>query len=98
MRTLLKIMMPVGPSNRAIKDGMLSKLYEQTIASLKPEASYFTTSHGERTAMFVFDLKNSADMPVIAEPFFMQLDAKVELTPVMNAEDLKAGLSKLERR
>ena len=36
-----------------------------------------------------------ADMPRVAEPFFMGLNAKVEYAPAMNAEDLKKGLSRL---
>lgn len=98
MRTLCKVTMPVSAANRAVKDGLLPKVFEQTIAMLKPEAAYFTTQGGERTAMFIFDMKNSADMPVIAEPFFMQLDARVEFCPIMNAEDLRTGLANIPKR
>ena len=98
MRTLCKITMPAAGANRAVRDGLLPKLLEQTIATLKPEAAYFTGVNGERTAMFVFDMKSSAEMPVIAEPFFMQLDARVEFTPVMNFEDLKTGLGNVQKR
>jgi hypothetical protein len=40
----------------------------------------------------VFDLKDPSDIPTIAEPLFMILKAKVEFTPVMNADDLQKGL------
>ena len=61
----------------------------------KPEAAYFTTFDGKRTAYFVFDLPNSLDIPASAEPFFTELNAEVQLAPVMNAEDLQKGLSGL---
>ena len=66
-----------------------------TAEKLKPEATYFTTVHGKRTAMFFFDMTDSAQLPPIAELLFQELDAEVEFTPVMNAEDLKKGLASI---
>jgi hypothetical protein len=43
----------------------------------------------------VFDLKDPSDIPSIAEPLFQSMNAKITLTPVMNAEDLMKGLEKL---
>jgi hypothetical protein len=34
-------------------------------------------------------------MVPFGEPFFMAVDAEVEVVPVMNAEDLQKGLGKL---
>jgi hypothetical protein len=90
--------MNVESANRAIRDGVLPKLMEQTMAMLKPEAAYFTSVNGERTAFFVFDLKSTSDIPSIAEPLFQQLGAKIEFSPVMNAEDLKTGLASLQKK
>ena len=95
MRTMLTIKMPVVAGNRAIKDGSLPKIMEAAMADLKPECAYFFPMDGKRTALFVFDLKNSEDIPRVAERFFSDLDAEVTLTPVMNGEDLKKGLSGL---
>ncbi|WP_232248537.1 hypothetical protein [Streptacidiphilus rugosus] len=63
--------------------------------SLHPEAAYFGAKDGCRTAFIVFDLKETSDIPKIVEPFFMKLGAKVEFIPVMNFEDVQAGLSKV---
>jgi hypothetical protein len=92
MRTLLKATLEVTASNNAIKDGSLPKLMQQVMERLKPEASYFTAMDGCRTCIMVFDLKDPSEIPSIAEPFFLQLNAKVEFSPVMNADDLKKGL------
>ena len=45
--------------------------------------------------MIFFDLKESSDIPAITEPFFQKANASVELLPVMNQEDLMAGMAKL---
>lgn len=94
MRTLLKVQMPVESANAAIKDGTLGKTMEQVLGAIKPECAYFYTDSGLRTAIAVFDLKDPSDIPVIAEPFFMNLNASVTFTPCMNRDDLQAGLGK----
>jgi hypothetical protein len=43
------------------------------------------------------DLKESSEIPALAEHFFSRLHAAVEIFPVMNAEDLKEGLAKISR-
>ena len=87
--------MPVESGNQAIKDGTLAAVVQRTAERWKPEAMYFTTFHGERTAYLVFDLPDSSGIPSFAEPFFTELNAGVELAPVMNGDDLQKGLSQL---
>jgi len=96
MRTLLKATMDVTAANKTIADGTLPNLMQATMERLKPEASYFTTVDGARTCFIVFDMKDPSEMPAIAEPFFLNLNAKVEFCPVMNADDLKKGLEMLQ--
>jgi hypothetical protein len=95
MRTLMKVSIPVEQGNKAIQDGSLPRVIQQTMESLRPEAAYFTAdSDGKRHALIVFDLKDSSDIPVIAEPLFIGFNAEVTMTPVMSAQDLQAGLTK----
>jgi hypothetical protein len=49
----------------------------------------------ERAGMTVFDMTDPAQIPQIAEPLFMALDAGVEFLPVMNADDLQRALSQV---
>jgi hypothetical protein len=93
MRTLMKITVPVEAGNRGIKDGNLENTIQGMMKRLTPEAAYFYPENGHRTMLFVFDLKSPADLPTITEPLFMDLNASVEMVPVMNVEDLKKGLS-----
>ncbi|HZU16645.1 MAG TPA: hypothetical protein VFD01_08645 [Candidatus Dormibacteraeota bacterium] len=95
MRMMMRVQIPVGRGNEAIKDGSLPRLMRETLDALKPEAAYFTTTEGQRTALIVFDMKDVAMMPKLAEPFFMRLDARVDLAPVMDAQDLERGLQQV---
>jgi hypothetical protein len=97
MRTLMKVSMPVEPANKAIQDGSLPKVLQAVIDELRPEASYFYAENGKRTGLFVFDLKEPSQIPSIVEPLFMHFNAGVELYPVMNAQDMKAGVDKAIR-
>lgn len=94
MRTLLKFTLDLNAGNKAIKDGSLEKVLLTLKNKIKPEAEYYTTEAGFRCGFFFFDLKDSSDIPFIAEPLFLQLNAKVEFSPVMNGEDLQKGLEK----
>lgn len=49
------------------------------------------------TAQMVFDLKDPSQIPVISEMFFFGLHAHIDYKPVMNAEDLRKGLSSIDR-
>ncbi len=97
MRVLLKVSMDTEKANEAIQNGTLPKLIEASLEQIKPEAAYFTSENGQRTAYMVFDMQDSSQMPVISEPFFMHLGAKITYTPVMNYEDVQKGLSQLGR-
>ena len=97
MRVLLKASMDTEKANEAIRNGTLSKLIQESMEQIKPVAAYFTSDHGKRTAYLVFDMQDSWQMPVISEPFFLQLGAEITYTPVMNMEDVQKGLSQLGR-
>lgn len=92
MRTLLKIVMDTTAGNNAITDGSLPQTINSIVEMTKPEASYFCATNGKRSAYIFFDLKNSAQIPQIAEICFTKFNAEVEFIPVMNQDDLKQGL------
>ena len=92
MRMMLKVKMPVEAGNEAIKSGALAQTMQSMMEAFKPEAAYFYPEDGLRAALFVFEMDGSSDIPSIAEPMFMNLGAAIELTPVMNADDLQKGL------
>jgi hypothetical protein len=97
MRVLLKASMDTEKANEFIRNGTMGKLLQESLEQIKPEAAYFTSDHGKRTAFLVFDMQDSSQMPVLSEPFFLQLNAEITYTPVMNVEDVQKGLSQLGR-
>ena len=98
MRMMLRWTVPVERGNATIEDGLLAQTIQSLLTDLKPEAAYFWPENGERAGMMVFDMTDATQIPQIAEPLFMSLDAAVEFLPVMNAEDLKTALEKVAAR
>ena len=89
MRMLLRVSIPVETGNAAAKAGTLGSTVEKILADLKPEAAYFfPDDSGQRSGSIVFDMKNSSQIPAIAEPWFLAFNAKISLRPVMNPQDL----------
>ena len=93
MRMLLKVQMDVEAGNRAIRDGSWGQVMERMMPLLQPEAAYFTAQDGKRTGLIFFDLKDPTQIPAIAEPFFMAVNASIELTPVMTPDEVQAGIA-----
>ncbi|GAB7030060.1 hypothetical protein AB0G35_27480 [Streptomyces sp. NPDC021749] len=93
MRMVLKARIPTEAGNAIFRNGDLSKILDAAFAALQPEAAYFTLEEGDRTCFFYFDMQQSSQMPPLLESFFMDLNAKVSLQPVMSADDLRTGLA-----
>jgi hypothetical protein len=98
MRVMMKVSVPVEAGNRGIKEGILPKTIMGFVEQMKPEACYFMPEGGKRNALFVFDLADPTMIPTAAEPFFAHLNAAIEITPVMNLEDMKVGVEKAVKR
>ena len=94
---MMKVSIPVEAGNKGIKDGSLPKTVMGFVDQMKPEAAYFGPEDGNRTALFVFDLKDPSSIPSAAESFFMNLSASIELTPVMNLQDMKDGVERARK-
>lgn len=92
MRMMLKVLMPVEKGSQSIQSGNLSKVMTSAVKDLKPEAAYFFPEGGKRACLMVFDMKDSSQIPMVVERFFMELNGEVTLTPAMNVDDLKKGL------
>jgi len=95
MRMMLKFTIPIEKGNQAFKDGSLGKTLESIMNKLKPEAAYFGPSDGKRGGMMFFDLAEPSQIIEVAEPLFSNLNAAIELVPVMNGDDLRKGIAKV---
>jgi hypothetical protein len=94
MRTLMKAQLPADPTNNLAASARVETM-RALLEALKPEAAYFYPERGIRTTIVVFDLKSPSDLPSISEPIFRQ-GGTVEFAPVMNLEDLQAGVKKID--
>jgi hypothetical protein len=93
MRILMNVKFPHRPFNDLVKNGTAGAKLNRILEALKPEAAYFTEQNGQRSAILIVDLPDASKIPALAEPWFLTLEADVEMHVVMTPDDLKrAGL------
>ena len=98
MRMLLQMTIPVEAGNEAARTGAFGGAFQKILRRLRPEAAYFGTgATGERGGFIVFDMKDTSQIPGIAEQFFLAFNAKVTFFPVMNAKDLAKAAPGIEK-
>jgi hypothetical protein len=99
MRFVVHASFPPGKFDQAIADGSVGAKMGRILEEAKPEAVYFTTMDGKRTAVMVVNMNDAADMPKLAEPWFMLFDAALQFAPAMTPADLqKADLPSIGKK
>jgi hypothetical protein len=88
MRVLMLLQFPIEPFNTAVKNGTVGAKMRQILDATKPEAAYFTERDGHRGGILVVNMDNASDIPRLAEPWFLNFNAEVELRIAMTPEDL----------
>ena len=97
MRCLLKVSIPVETGNATMADGTMPKTIESILNEIKPEAAFFAEDNGKRTGFIFVDLKDTSEIPALAEPWFLAFNAHVEFHPAMNLDDLKKATPGIEK-
>lgn len=89
MRFMIKAVWDMDKGNALIQSGAMGETVQKLVATIQPEAAYFVTEDGHRAAIFIVEMGDAAQMPAIAEPLFLALNAKVSFHPAMTPEDLE---------
>jgi hypothetical protein len=92
MRMMLKVNLPTERANELARKGKLASTVQIILDDLKPEAAYFTDDDGQRSGFIFFNMADTSQIPVIAEPWFLAFNARVTFRPAMNPEDLGKAL------
>lgn len=88
MRMMLHVVIPVETGNAAVRAGQLGPFIQKALGDLKPEAAFFTEDQGTRSGYVFFDMKDSSQLPAIAEPWFLAFNATLTVKPAMTPQDL----------
>lgn len=85
---MMRVSIPAEEGNRAARDGTMGETIRRIVEEMKAEAAYFSEDSGERTGYIFFDMKDSSELPAVAEPWFLAFQAKLTVRPAMNLQDL----------
>jgi hypothetical protein len=97
MRFMLTFRIPTEKGNALAKDGTLGQTIRSILEEIGPEAAYFGDTEGARGGYLVVNMDNASQIPAMAEPLFLGLDATVQIHPVMTAEDLGKASSAIDQ-
>lgn len=95
MRMMMKARLDTAAASKAIQEGRLAAVMQSTMEKLNPEAAYFGPHGGGRTAFIIFQMDDPSRLPALTEPLLAELNARIEIFPVMDRADLERGLSEL---
>lgn len=95
MRMMVKVELDTPTANEAISSGTIAKVLPQIMEQLRPEAAYFLPLGGSRAVVLFVDVPDPSSIVTTCEQFWSQMNAKVEMTPCMSADELQEGLRRL---
>ena len=96
MRMFFTARLDTAKTNEMFKAGKVGPAMESILTELKPEAAYFVAEGGQRVAHMVINVDDPAQLPAIAEPWFLAFEAEVELTPAFTPEEMPGALGAVE--
>jgi hypothetical protein len=88
MRFMVTFRIPTEKGNALAKDGSLGQTIQSILEEIQPEAAYFADMDGARGGYMVVNMDDASQIPAIAEPLFLGLDATIKAHAVMTPDDL----------
>jgi len=99
MRMIMLVQFPIEPFNTAVKNGTIADKMKKIMEATKPEHAWFSERDGKRGGILVVNVDSPSDVPRLAEPWFLSLNAEVEFRIAMTPEDLgRADLNALGKQ
>lgn len=92
MRCLVKATIPVEAGNALVRDPQFGKRFEAIMQDIKPEAAYFSISHGQRGMYLIVNVNDTAQFARVVEPLWLAFNCDVEITPVVTADDMGSAM------
>jgi hypothetical protein len=99
MRILFTITIPVEPFNTLARSGVIEEKFGAILEATKPESIYFTGNGSGRGAIVVYNAEDGSQIPALAEPWFLTLNAHIEYSIAIAPDELmKSGLGELVKK
>ncbi len=99
MQMIMEVELPNEPFNTLVKNGTAGETLQRILADVKPSVTYFSEQDGRRGAFLLVDVPDPSRVPVLAEPFFVLLDATVKFRVCMTPEDLaRSGIDEIGKK
>jgi hypothetical protein len=92
---MIKFLIPTEVGNDVVRSGKIKRVFDELMGQLKPENAYFYAEDGIRAGHMICQISDEADLVTIGEAFWFGLGAEVDVTPVMNVDDLQKGLGRI---
>jgi hypothetical protein len=97
MRFMVEFTVPTQHGNEIVRSGKIDKVLKKLGEEFKPEAMYFYPADGCRAGCIFLQTDNPAVGAAVGERLWFGLQAEIKVTPVMNAEELRKGLSDIAK-
>ena len=99
MRMMMLLEFPVEPFNTMVRNGTVGPTMMKIFDDAKPEAAYFSERDGKRGGILIVNMDSAADVPRLAEPWFLAFNAEVQFRICMLPQDLaQANLDALGKK
>ena len=99
MRMIVNVTIPNEKFNAEVKKGTVGETLGRIIEDIHPEFIYFTEQDGYRAAVMAVDIPDASKIPSIAEPWFLNFNAKCHFSVAMTPQELQgAGLDQIAKK
>jgi len=97
MRFMITFRIPTEKGNALAREGSLGQTIQSILEEIQPEAAYFADMDGARGGYVLINMDDASQIPAIAEPLLLGLDANIKAHPVMTPEDLDKASPAIEQ-